>query len=127
MERFFRISLLIAGVVNSLPFLIVFIPYKVSDSYGVELVNSNYELLLRHRAVLFGIIGGLLIYSGITKKFYGLSTVAGLISMMSFVLLYFLIVDINQELKKVMIIDVIATILLCMGAVLHWTSVRNTR
>lgn len=119
MELLFRITLFVAGVINLLPSLLAFLPDKISKSYGIDIPNSNYELLLRHRAILFGIIGGLMIFSAVVKKHYEIATTAGLISMISFVILYFLIgKDINSELKKVMMIDVVATVILCFGLIL---------
>lgn len=119
MELIYRITLFIAGLINLLPALLAFLPYKISKSYGIDIPNSNYELLLRHRAILFGIIGGLMIFSAVVKKHYEIATTAGLISMISFIILYFLIGnDINSELKKVMMIDVVATVILCFGLIL---------
>jgi heme A synthase len=119
MELLFRIALFISGIINILPSLLAFLPDKISKSYGIEIPNSNYELLIRHRAILFGIIGGLMIYSALVKKHYELSTIAGLVSMTSFIILYFIIgKDINQELKKVMMIDVVATVILSIGFIL---------
>jgi hypothetical protein len=60
-----------------------------------------------------------MIYSAIVKKYYELSTIAGLVSMTSFIILYFIIgKDISQELKKVMLIDLVATPILCIGFIL---------
>lgn len=119
MELIYRITLFIAGLINLLPALLAFLPDKISKSYGIDIPNPNYELLLRHRAILFGIIGGLMIYSALVKKHYELSTIVGLVSMTSFIILYFLIgKDINSELKKVMMIDVVATVILCFGFIL---------
>ncbi len=119
MELTYRIALLIAGLINLLPALLAFLPDKISKSYGIDIPNANYELLLRHRAILFGIIGGLMIFSALVKKYYEISTIAGLVSMTSFIILYFLIgKGINSELKKVMIIDVVATVILCIGFIL---------
>jgi heme A synthase len=119
MELIFRITLFIAGVINLLPSVLAFLPDKISKSYGIEIPNENYELLLRHRAILFGIIGGLMIYSAVAKKHYEVSTVIGLISMVSFIVLFFLIgKDINSDLKKVMTIDIVGTVILCIGFIL---------
>jgi heme A synthase len=119
MELFFRITLFVAGGINLLPSFLAFLPEKIAKSYGIEIPNANFELLLRHRAILFGIIGGLMIYSALVKKHYELSTITGLVSMSSFIILYFLIgKDINQEIKKVMRIDVVATVILCIGFIL---------
>jgi heme A synthase len=119
MELIFRITLFIAGVINLLPSVLAFLPDKISKSYGFEIPNENYELLLRHRAILFGIIGGLMIYSAVAKKHYEVSTFIGLISMVSFIVLFFLIgKDINSDLKKVMTIDIVGTVILCIGFIL---------
>ena len=119
MENIYRIALFLAGIINLLPAFLAFIPDKISISYGIELPNGNYELLLRHRAILFGIIGGLMIYSAIAKKYYTIATSVGLISMVSFILLFFLIgKDINSELKNIMIVDIVASFILCLGLLL---------
>jgi hypothetical protein len=118
MELIYRITLFIAGLINLLPSLLAFLPTKISKSYGIDIPNANYELLLRHRAILFGIVGGLMIFSAITKKQYEISTIAGLVSMISFIILYFFIgKEINSQLKKVMIVDVLATVVLLMSAI----------
>ena len=119
MEILFRITLFIAGAINLLPSILAFLPQKISKSYGIVVPDVNYELLLRHRAVLFGIVGGLMIYSAITKKIYAISVSIGLISMVSFVILYFLLNGINKELEKVMKADVVAIIILLTGFLLY--------
>jgi hypothetical protein len=100
MEILFRISLLLAGIINLIPFSLAFFPNKINASYGIDVTNINLELLVRHRAVLFSIVGGLMLFSAFTKRYYDLSVVFGSISMLSFVILYFSIGNINSELKK---------------------------
>ena len=120
MEIFFRLTLLIAGIINTVPVLIAFLPSKITDSYGIVIPDANFELLLRHRAVLFGIVGGLMIYSAISKKHYDLTTLVGMVSMVSFLLLYFIIDgEINAALAVVMKFDIFATLLLLIGYLLH--------
>ncbi len=119
MELIFRICLFVTGIINLLPSILAFIPNKIRDSYGVEILDSNYELLLRHRAVLFGIIGGVMIYSAITKQNYALAVTTGLISMISFIVLYKVIGGgVNPELTKVMKIDIVGIVILIIGFVL---------
>lgn len=119
MEIVFRITLLISGAINIFPSALVFLPERISDSYGIKLQNPDFELLLRHRAVLFGIIGGLMIYSALTKKYYSISVIVGLISMLSFVILYFSLNGINDELTKVMKFDIAAIVILIIGLLLY--------
>jgi len=116
MELIFRICLFIAGIINTIPTFLAFLPDKISTSYGIEIPDSNLELLLMHRAVLFGIIGGIMIYSAISKRNYNLAVCIGLISMISFIILLKLSNgEINPELVKVMWMDIIGIIILLIG------------
>ena len=115
MEIIFRITLFITGTVNFLPAILAFFPEKISNAYGIEIPNADLELLLRHRAILFGIVGGLMIYSSVSKKYYSVSVTVGLISMISFIILYFLMNGISTDLGKIMKIDLAAVLLLSFG------------
>ena len=115
MELIFRICLFISGAINFIPSALAFIPKKITDSYGIDIPDSNYELLLRHRAILLGLIGGYMIYSSISKKNYTSAVILGLISMISFLVLYYLIGNINLELYKVMKFDILAIVILLIG------------
>lgn len=120
MELASRILLFIAGIINLLPSVLAFLPSKISKSYGIEVSNVNYELLLRHRAVLFAIVGGLLIYAAVTRKYVELSVLIGFISMASFILLYFLVgKEVNAELTKVMKIDILGIVVLAISYILY--------
>ncbi len=119
MEIIFRICLFIAGVINFIPSFLAFLPSNINKSYGIEIPNADYELLLRHRAILFGIVGGIMIYGAITKKNYYLAFVIGCISMVSFILLSYLVSSqINSELFKVLKIDVVGLAILIIGFIL---------
>jgi uncharacterized membrane protein YoaK (UPF0700 family) len=120
MELIFRISLFLVGVINFVPTSLAFFPNKIKDSYGIEVTNPNLELSLRHRAVLLGIVGGLMIFSAISKKYYDLSVVLCSVSMLSFIILYFMIGGINNELKKVMLFDITAMIILIIGCFCYY-------
>jgi uncharacterized membrane protein (UPF0182 family) len=85
MELASRILLFIAGIINLLPSTLAFLPSRISKSYGITVPDINYELIVRHRAVLFAIIGGVMVYSAISKKHYELSAIIGLLSMCSFI------------------------------------------
>ena len=99
--------------------MLAFLPNKITKSYGIEVPNANYELLLRHRAILFGIIGGIMIYAAITKTHYTLAVCIGFISMVSYLLLIQLVNGlINQELTKVRNIDIIGILILLIGFLL---------
>ncbi len=69
-----------------------------------------------------------MIFSAIVKKYYDIATIAGLISMTSFIILYFLIdKGISSELKKVMAIDIVATVILLIGLVFFLITSKNVK
>ena len=120
MEFLYRLILLITGVVHLLPFSLAFFTNRISNSYGVSISDPNMQLLLRHRAFLFGIIGFGLIFSAIKKKYYLAASVVGLVSMISFICLYYLIGDINAQLQSVMRVDMlVGAALLLITLVYH--------
>jgi len=120
MEIVFRICLFIVGIINIMPSILTFFPNKFKSSYGIDIPNPNFELLLRHRAVLFGIVGGIMIYAALFKSNYNLATIIGLISMVSFVILFYLSNGtINAELNKVLKIDIFGIVILLVGFLLY--------
>jgi hypothetical protein len=75
---------------------------------------------LRHRAILFGIVGGFMLFSALSKKYYIPATVGGLISMLSYIILFFVVSGtVNSELTKVLKIDIISCVLLAIGFIVY--------
>jgi len=119
-ESVFRISLIISGLINFIPSTLAFLPSKIGESYGINIPDQNFELLFRHRAILFGIVGGIMIYSAISKKNYFLAALIGFVSMISFVILSFLVGgEINPELGRVVLIDYVGIAVLIVGCVVY--------
>ena len=115
-EDFLRISLVISGVVNLLPSTLALFPNRLRSSYGLNFDDPNALFILQHRAVLFGIIGCILLLSAGLREFYFGAIVIGLISMVSFVILYFANgINNSAKLKKVMWIDVFCSVLLILA------------
>ena len=119
MENLYRLILLITGLVHILPFSFLFFTEQLQKSYGVDISDANLQLLLRHRAIFFGLIGVGLILSAVKKSFYGWAAAVGLISMVSFVWLFYQIGGINQQLRSVMLIDVFISAALFLSAMVY--------
>jgi hypothetical protein len=127
MAFLYRLILLITGVVHLLPFSLAFFANRISNSYGVSISDPNMQLLLRHRAFLFGIIGFGLIFSAIKKKYYLAASVVGLVSMISFICLYYWIGDINAQLQSVMWVDMLVGAALLLVTVLYYRHSKNAK
>ncbi len=106
---------LIVGVVNLLPVIGVLSTSRLQALYGVSLSDANLVILMRHRAALFGIVGALLIASAFHGPLRPAAFAAGLVSMLSFVLVAQLVGGYNVELRRVVLVDLAAAALL-LGA-----------
>ena len=86
--------------------------------YGVSLADPNLLILLRHRALLFGIVGGLLLAAAFHLPLRPVALAAGLVSMLSFVVLAHAVGGFNAELARVVRIDVGASLLLAVAGLI---------
>ena len=109
--------IVIVGLVNLLPVSGVLSASRLETLYGVVLEDANLLILMRHRAVLFAIVGGLLVASAFHSPLRPVGVAAGLISMLSFVLIAWLVGSGNAELRRVIVVDLVASVAL-LGAVL---------
>jgi hypothetical protein len=114
------------GVVNLLPVVGVLSTSRLQTLYGVSLVDPNLVILMRHRAVLFGVVGGLLVAAAFHPTLRPIAAAGGLISMLSFVLLAYVIGEFNTELRRVVAADLVASFLLVAAVLLTlWSSSRE--
>ncbi len=116
----------IVGVVNLLPVSGVLSTNRLQSLYGVSLADPNLIILMRHRAVLFGVIGALLVAAAFHTPLRPIAFGAGLVSMLSFVLVAYLVGEVNTELRRVVVVDLVASLLLVgAGLITLWSSSRG--
>jgi hypothetical protein len=108
----------LVGLVNLLPVSGVLSAGRLEALYGLQLGEPNLLILMRHRAVLFGIVGALLPCSAFHVPLRPIGTAAGLVSMLSFVGLALLAGGYNTELQRVVVVDVVASVVLVAAALL---------
>jgi hypothetical protein len=117
--------IVLTGLVNLLPVSGVLSSSRLRALYGVALQDANVIILMRHRAVLFGIVGSLLILSAFHSPLRPVGYAAGFISMLSFVLIAWLAGGYNPELKRVLVVDVVASAALLAALLLERAAVRG--
>jgi len=111
--------LFIVSVIHLLPLMGVLGSDSLTRLYGISVSDSNTEILLRHRAVLFAIIGLLLLLSVFKSDYQPIAICMGLISVVSFLLLTWLIDGLNSEIIRVAKVDWIALVLLIVAGVVN--------
>jgi hypothetical protein len=115
MRFFIAASLLLAAVIHLLPLVGVIGPTRLSELYGITVSDQNLEILLRHRAVLFGLLGAFLIFAAFNPPFQVAGFIAGLVSVASFLLLAFSVGQYNSQLSRVVVADILALVFLVAG------------
>jgi hypothetical protein len=114
--RFIVPSVLLAvGVIHLLPFVGVLSALRLESLYGIRVTDPSVELLLRHRAVLFGLLGVFLTGAAFRPALYPAALAAGLASVVSFLLLAWSIGHVSTSLTTVVRVDLAAAVLLIVG------------
>jgi hypothetical protein len=107
-ERFIQLVFLLVGLINLAPVIGVAGHTPLEALYGASIPDPTLLLLMQHRAVLFGIIGGLLLIATFHRPLRTAATGAGGISMASFDMLYLLSDPAPASLLPVAAIDAVA-------------------
>jgi hypothetical protein len=112
MTKLVSVIFILVGIINILPAVGMLSSARLEMLYQIKVSNPELEILLRHRAVLFGLVGGLLIYAAISPTTQALAFIAGMISMLSFVLICWRVEHASAALTRIMWIDIFAVVLL---------------
>ncbi len=106
------------GIVNLLPVIGALSSERLHSLYGVAIGDPNLAILMRHRAVLFAIVGALLVASAFAPALRPVAFAAGFVSMGSFIALALQVGDYNPALRRIVMIDVVASIALLIAVIL---------
>ena len=109
---------LIAGLINLYPLVGVLSADQLVQLYAVEVAGPELEILLRHRAILFGLLGGFMIVAAFKPAWRAPALVGGLISMLGFVVLALSIGSESEAIRRIVIADIVASIVLVLAWVL---------
>jgi hypothetical protein len=117
LDKTIAAMLIIVGIIHVLPFIGVLGPERLAALYGIAVDEPNLAILMRHRAVLFGIVGVFLLYAAIRPDLQVMALIAGFVSVISFFYLVWASGDHNAEINKVVLVDVVAFVALAIAAI----------
>lgn len=106
------IGLAIAGIINLLPVSGVLGPAWLKALYGFDIASTDLEILLRHRALLFGIVGFLLLISILKPALRSVAALVGLASMSSFIVVALVVGSYGPAIHKIILADIIGIVAL---------------
>jgi general stress protein CsbA len=110
-------GLVVAGIINLLPLSGVLGRSWLLSLYGQEIGSVDMEILLRHRAVLFGIVAVVLFASIRLTHWRGAAILVAGLSMASFIIVAMFVGGYGPLLRTVVIVDVIGLLALIPPAI----------
>jgi len=116
MKYLVAFSLVVVAIIHLLPVSGVISAERLTVLYGLPFDEPNLVILMRHRAVLFGLLGGFLLYSAFKTTLQPLALLAGFVSVLSFVWLAWSVGDYNDSIARVVIADIVALGFLVLGS-----------
>lgn len=119
MDRIVSGCLVLAGVIHLLPVSGVLGAQRLAGLYGVSLSDPNLVILMRHRAVLFGLLGLFLVYAAFKPSLQPLALAAGVVSVVSFMAIAVAAGGYNEAIRKVVVADGVALVALGIAAGIH--------
>ncbi len=115
MKHLIALCLILVGIIHLLPLSGVLGGERLAALYALEITDPNLDILLRHRAVLFGLLGGFLIGSAYKPGLRMPAFAAGLISVLSFLWIAWATGAYNEAIARVVAADIVALVLLLIG------------
>lgn len=111
------VALLVAGIIHLLPVPGVMGVSTLARLYGIEVNDPNTAILLQHRALLFGVLGVLML-SAIALPWLRITALTvALFSAASFIVVAIAVGRYNPAIGRVVVADIVASVLLAAGLV----------
>jgi len=111
---------LVAAIINLLPLMGVMGAPHLERMYGVSIKGADMAVLMRHRAILFGVVGTLLAAAAFMPSLRLTAFLAGMLSMVSFLVFQALEGETNAALGKVAMVDYVGIAALAIAGVAVW-------
>lgn len=109
------IALFVSALIHLVPVSGVAGDAALTKLYGIEVVDPNISILLQHRALLFGALGGLMLVAIALPSIRLTVLAVGLFSTVSFIVVAMWVGRYNPAIAKVVVADILASALLAAG------------
>ena len=97
MEKIITSLLIIVAIIHLIPVTGVLGEERLASLYGLSFEEPNIAILMRHRAILFGLLGMFIVYAAFNKALQPLAFATGFISVISFILIAWEVDSYNEE------------------------------
>lgn len=107
--------LVVVAIIHLLPLSGVSGSERLAALYGLSFGEPNLAILMRHRAVLFGLLGAFFLLAAFRPGLQGIAFAGGFASVLSFLYLAWSTGSYNSQIARVVAADVIALACLVVG------------
>ncbi len=122
MGKAITICLVVVGLINFVPVMGVVSAQRLESAYSITLAGNDLAILMRHRALLFGILGAFILYSAFVPFYQSAAMIMGGVSMAGFAILVLSVGGYNEAICKVLLIDIVGIIFLLAAVVLRYVA-----
>ena len=120
MTKSITFCLVVVGLINIMPLVGVVSAQELEGAYVVTFASNDLIILMRHLALLFGILGGFILYAAFVPLYQPAAIIMAAISMIGFVVLVHSVGEFNSSINKVLIVDYIGVVFLTIAACLKF-------
>ena len=107
--------LVVVAIIHLLPLSGVLGGERLVALYGLSFNDPNLAILMRHRAVLFGLLGLFLLFAAYRPQYQAIAFIAGFVSVVSFLWLAWSVGGYNTQVARVFMADIVALACLIIG------------
>ncbi|MCG8414086.1 MAG: phosphopantetheine adenylyltransferase [Pseudomonadales bacterium] len=93
---------------------------RLESLYGIAIESSELEILMRHRAILFGILGGVFVTAAFKRAFQHQAFIIAAATLVPFFYLVAVSENYNEAISTIVRGDIIALLCLTTAVVLRY-------
>ncbi len=118
-SRLVTATLIVAGIIHLVPITGALGADRLAGLYGFPMAEPNLVILMRHRAVLFGLLGAFMVYAAFRPALQLLAFVAGFVSVVSFFWIAWSVGGYNDRVGRIVAGDIVALVSLVIGVIVR--------
>ena len=119
MDTLITVLMLIVAAIHLAPMSGFLGARQLTALYGIDVEEPDLEILMRHRALLFGILGAFFAYAAFVPAIQPIAFAAAAASITGFFYLTAVVGNYGAPIRKIVIADVIAAMCLVAAIALY--------
>jgi len=120
MGKAITFCLVVVGLINFMPVIGVISAQKLESAYSVAITGNDLAILMRHRALMFGILGAFILYAAFNPLYQPAAMIIGGASMFGFAILVLASGGYNEAIGKVFVVDIVGIVFLVVAVILKY-------